>query len=153
MGITRIFGVVVTIVITLFSVQVTAQIIEEAQEAMRCVTKLLPCGPYIHLSIPPPPWCCTPMKEIAENNSTCLCAAFNHPEMLRFIALTKESALNLLSSCGVPYDLSLCTTNPSSPSALPEAASNGSTKRNAAALGISVLGNSFVSAVLGMIFF
>ncbi|XP_010471415.1 PREDICTED: uncharacterized protein LOC104751205 [Camelina sativa] len=151
MGITRILSVV-TIVSILYSVQVTAQIFGEVQEAVRCVTKLLPCQPYIHLPIPPSSWCCAPMKEIVEKETTCLCAAFNHPDMLRFIALTKETALNLLSSCGIKHDLSsVCTrTNASSPSSLPEAAANGSSKRNAA-LGISFLGYSFVSAFFGMI--
>ncbi|XP_010431510.1 PREDICTED: uncharacterized protein LOC104715836 [Camelina sativa] len=150
MGITRILSVV-TIVSILYSVQVTAQFFGEVEEAMRCVTKLLPCQPYIHLPIPPSSWCCAPMKEIAEKETTCLCAAVNHPDMLRFIALTKEAALNLLSSCGINHDLSVCNkTNASSPASLPEAAANGSSKRNAA-LGISFWGYSFVSAFLGMI--
>ncbi|CAL9240540.1 unnamed protein product [Arabidopsis halleri] len=155
MNITRIFGVV-TIVVILYSVQVTAQLFGDVQQAMRCVSKLLPCQPYIHLSIPPPPWCCNPMKQIAEQDVSCLCTAFKHPDLLRFLALTKENALNLLNSCGINHDLSVCNKiNPSSPAALPEAATSGnsaSTKKNAP-LAISFFGFSFVSAFLGMIFF
>lgn len=109
MDINRFLGVV-TVVVTLYFTQVTAQF-EVVPEAMRCVDKLLPCHPYIHSDIPPPPWCCDPMKEIAEKHVTCLCAVFNHPGMLSFISLTKENALNLLNSCGVKHDASLCTNS------------------------------------------
>lgn len=108
MDITRFLGVATVVVIFYSSVQATAQI-GEAHQAMRCVAKLLPCQPYIHSVIPPPPWCCSPMKQIAEKDVTCLCAVFNHPDMLRFISLTKENALNLLRSCGANHDLSICT--------------------------------------------
>ncbi|VVA95163.1 unnamed protein product [Arabis nemorensis] len=100
MNITKIFGVV-TIITTFYSVHAMAQI----GEAMRCIVRLLPCQPYIH-SEAPPPWCCSPMKEIAEKDVSCLCAAFNHPGMLSFISLTKENAISLLTSCGANHDFS-----------------------------------------------
>lgn len=108
MDITRILSVA-TIIAIVYSVQATSQLIGEAQEAMRCVEKLMPCQPYIHSIFPPPPWCCTPTKEIVEKDVTCLCDVFNHPDMLSFINLTKETALNLLTSCGANNDLSVCT--------------------------------------------
>ncbi|AEE35474.1 unnamed protein product [Arabidopsis thaliana] len=151
MNITRILGVVTTVVI-LYSVQVTAQFFGDVQQAMRCVAKLMPCQPYIHLSIPPPPLCCNPMKQIAEKDVSCLCTAFKHPDLLRFLALTKENAIKILDSCGINHDPSVCNkTNPSSPAALPEAATSGnsfSTKKNTA-LAITFFGFSFV--FLGMI--
>ncbi|KAL1216863.1 Non-specific lipid transfer protein GPI-anchored 8 [Cardamine amara subsp. amara] len=152
MNITRILSVA-TIVAILYSVQATAQIIGEA---MRCVEKLMPCQPYIHSIIPPSPSCCIPMKEIVERDVTCLCDVFNHPGMLRLINLTKENALNLLTSCGANNDLSVCKTDSSaSATALPGSTSNGSnsgsTKKNEA-LAASFVGFSFVSAFLGITF-
>ncbi|CAN8235058.1 unnamed protein product [Cochlearia groenlandica] len=134
-----IFFVYIAIII-LYSIQAKAQF-GETQEAMRCVEKLMPCHPYIHSSeIPPPPSCCAPMKEVAVKDVKCLCAVFNHPDMLSFINLTKENALNLLRSCGAKHDVSLCNNTTWSSSA--------STKRNAA-IAISFLGFSFAHAFMG----
>ncbi|CAA7043142.1 unnamed protein product [Microthlaspi erraticum] len=148
MDMNRFLGVV-TVFVTLYSTQVTAQF-GVVQEAMRCVDKLLPCHPYIHSDIPPPPWCCDPMKEIAEKHVTCLCAVFNHPGMLSFISLTKENALNLLNSCGVKHDASLCTKSAaysSSTGSTTSGSSSVGTAKNAALL--SILGFSFISAFIG----
>ncbi|CAH2067083.1 unnamed protein product [Thlaspi arvense] len=120
MDIGRYLGVV-TVIVILYSVKATAQF----GEVMRCVEKVMPCRPYMHSESPPPSWCCDTMKEIIENDMTCLCAAFNHPDMLRYIDLTKENALNVLKSCGANYDGSLCTSTTSRDSS--STASSGST--------------------------
>ncbi|ESQ27830.1 hypothetical protein EUTSA_v10019793mg [Eutrema salsugineum] len=138
MDTTRFLGVG-TVLVILYSVQATAQI-GEAEDTMRCVQKLMPCRPYIHSEIPPPPWCCDPMKEIAEKDTTCLCAVFNHPGMLSYINLSKENALSLLESCGANHDVSICTNT---------AWSSSASTTKYAALTISFLGFSFISAFTG----
>ncbi|KFK41791.1 hypothetical protein AALP_AA2G172500 [Arabis alpina] len=147
MAITKILGVV-TIVTIFYSIQATAQI----GTSMRCIVKLLPCEPYIHSELTPPPWCCSPMKEIAEKDVSCLCTAFNHPEMLSFISLTEENAINLLTSCGANHDFSVCSKTSLSESASPGSSTNGSSSASSitknAAIAISFLGFSFVSAFL-----
>ncbi|XP_018469975.2 non-specific lipid transfer protein GPI-anchored 8 [Raphanus sativus] len=136
-----------TVLVILYSVQATAQM-KQTQEAMRCVEKLIPCHPYIKTGSPPPPWCCNPMKEIVEKDTTCLCGFLNHPDMLALINITQDDALNLISSCGASYDESLCSNNTvSSPEASTGAttteSSSGSTTKNAA-LAISLLGFSLI---------
>ncbi|KAL0731737.1 hypothetical protein Bca4012_027831 [Brassica carinata] len=146
MDITRLLGVA-TVLVILYSVQAAAQM-EQTQEAMRCVAKLMPCHPYVNTDSPPPPWCCNPVKEIVEKDVTCVCGFLDHPDMLALINITQDDALNLISSCGASYDESLCSNSTvSSPDASPgsttsENSSSSTTKK--AALAISFLGFSFI---------
>ncbi|CAN6845039.1 unnamed protein product [Brassica oleracea] len=109
MDITRSLGVA-TVLVILYSVQATVQM-EQTEEAMRCVEKLIPCHPYINTDSPPPPWCCNPVKEIVEKDETCLCGFLNHPDMLALINISQDDALNLINSCGGSYDESLCSNS------------------------------------------
>ncbi|OAP18752.1 hypothetical protein AXX17_AT1G67790 [Arabidopsis thaliana] len=102
------FLAVVVVVVVLYSVEATAQ--GGSPQLTACLQKLLPCQPYIHsLNPPPPPSCCGPMKEIVEKDAPCLCTAFNNPEVLKALNLTKENALLLPKACGVNPDVSLCS--------------------------------------------
>ncbi|CAF2198711.1 hypothetical protein BRARA_G03259 [Brassica rapa] len=133
-----IFLGVSTVLAILYAVQATA-IWDQDKAMVQCVAKLTPCRPYVNSEAPPPLWCCHPLRKIVENDATCLCEAFKHPDMLALIHLTQEAALNLISSCGVSYDASSCDAESSSVS----------TSKNAA-LAISLLGVSFVSAFTGL---
>ncbi|KAF8111333.1 hypothetical protein N665_0076s0309 [Sinapis alba] len=138
MSITIFLGVS-TVLVILYSVQATAIINDQNKEIMQCVAKLMPCRPYVNSGAPPPPWCCSPMKDIVDNHVRCLCEAFKHPDMFALIDLDQEGALNLISSCGASYDASRCNAESSS----------ARTSKNAA-LAISLLGFSFVSAFTGL---
>ncbi|WZZ06841.1 non-specific lipid transfer protein GPI-anchored 8-like isoform X1 [Brassica napus] len=146
-----IFLGVSTVLAILYAVQATA-IWDQDKAMVQCVAKLTPCRPYVNSEAPPPLWCCHPLRKIVENDATCLCEAFKHPDMLALIHLTQEAALNLISSCGVSYDASSCDAD--SPS---DASTAGSTTKSSsvstsknAALAISLLGVSFVSAFTGL---
>ncbi|KAL0801734.1 hypothetical protein Bca101_056910 [Brassica carinata] len=137
MSITIFLGVS-TVLVILYAVQATA-IGDQNKAMMQCVIKLMPCRPYVNSGAPPPLWCCNPLKDIVENDVTCLCEAFKHPDMLAFIHLDQDAAVNLISSCGASYDASRCNA---------ESSSVGTSKN--AALAISLLGVSFVSAFTGL---
>lgn len=94
-----IFLGVSTVLAILYAVQATA-IWDQDKAMVQCVAKLTPCRPYVNSEAPPPLWCCHPLRKIVENDATCLCEAFKHPDMLALIHLTQEAALNLISSCG-----------------------------------------------------
>lgn len=80
--------------------------------SLPCIQKLMPCQPYLHSVKPqPPPTCCLPLREIVENDVTCLCAVFNNVDMLKSLNLTKENALDLPNACGAKADVSLCKTS------------------------------------------
>lgn len=106
MSITIFLGVS-TVLAILYAVQATA-IRDQNKAMMQCVTKLMPCRLYVNSGAPPPLWCCNPLKEIVENDVTCLCEAFKHPDMMALVHLDQEAALNLISSCGASYDASRC---------------------------------------------
>lgn len=77
--------------------------------SMPCIQKLMPCQPYLHSVTPPPPAsCCMPLREIVENDVTCLCSVFNNVDMLKSLNLTKENALVLPNACGAKADVSQC---------------------------------------------
>ncbi|KAL9311630.1 putative bifunctional inhibitor/plant lipid transfer protein/seed storage helical [Arabidopsis thaliana] len=142
------FLAVVVVVVVLYSVEATAQ--GGSPQLTACLQKLLPCQPYIHsLNPPPPPSCCGPMKEIVEKDAPCLCTAFNNPEVLKALNLTKENALLLPKACGVNPDVSLCSKI-ATPSPI---ASPGSTNGTSSASTISFNRFSFLSAFVAMIFF
>ncbi|WZZ68933.1 non-specific lipid transfer protein GPI-anchored 8-like isoform X1 [Brassica napus] len=147
-----IFLGVSTVLAILYAVQATA-IWDQDKAMVQCVAKLTPCRPYVNSEAPPPLWCCHPLKKIVENDATCLCEAFKHPDMLALIHLTQEAALNLISSCGASYDASSCNTdspsNASTAGSTTTESSSVSTSKNAA-LAISLLGVSFVSAFTGL---
>ncbi|XP_010537503.1 PREDICTED: protein YLS3 [Tarenaya hassleriana] len=138
-------------------------------QAMPCIQRLMPCQPYIHSQNPPPPTCCVPLKEILDNDVTCLCSVFNNPDMLRSLNLTKSNALDLPKACGADADVSRCKNaatspiaSPSTPTApvTPPATTNGSSSnpgspssQAAAAATVSFVGLNFVSALVATFFF
>ncbi|XP_010540032.1 PREDICTED: protein YLS3-like [Tarenaya hassleriana] len=136
-----------------------------------CIKRLIPCQPYIHAPVNPPATCCVPLKEIIDNDVTCLCSVFNNPAMLRSQNLTKSNALDLPKACGANADVSRCNSSATPPTASPEtptnpmtppASTNGSSSTggstaggssSAAATTISFIGLNFVSALIATIFF
>ncbi|CAH8357266.1 unnamed protein product [Eruca vesicaria subsp. sativa] len=139
-----------------------------------CIQKLVPCQPYLHSVIPPPPAsCCMPLKEIVETDLNCLCSVFNNVDMLRSLNLTKQNALVLPKACGANADVSQCkastgtttpTTSPGTtktpPASPAESGSTGASgsstaKPSNSAPAINFAGLSFTSAfvALATIFF
>ncbi|CAA7032450.1 unnamed protein product [Microthlaspi erraticum] len=140
-------------------------------QSMPCIQKLMPCQPYLHSVTPPPPAsCCMPLREIVENDVTCLCSVFNNVDMLKSLNLTKENALVLPNACGAKADVSQCknsagSTSPSTPASpgSPPATSTGSgstggsassstakTTNSNSAPTINFAGLSFASAFVAM---
>ncbi|XP_021292417.1 non-specific lipid-transfer protein-like protein At2g13820 [Herrania umbratica] len=92
-------------------------------DAAPCLQKLIPCQPFMH-SPSPPATCCSPLKDIIDHDSQCLCKVFNNPEILKGFNLTLDEAMKLPKACGIDVDVSVCkkatapsasTTNPSPP--------------------------------------
>ncbi|VVA91753.1 unnamed protein product [Arabis nemorensis] len=144
--------------------------------SLPCIQKLMPCQPYLHSATPPPPpTCCMPLREIVENDVTCLCAVFNNVDMLKSLNLTKDNALVLPNACGAKADVSKCkassggTTSPSSTTTspatpmTPPASSTGSgstgdsapstAKSSDSAPAINFVRLSFASAMVATLFF
>ncbi|KFK43990.1 hypothetical protein AALP_AA1G200500 [Arabis alpina] len=146
--------------------------------SLPCIQKLMPCQPYLHSATPPPPpTCCMPLREIVENDVTCLCAVFNNVDMLKSLNLTKDNALLLPKACGANADVSKCrkassgttpssTTAPATPTTPPASSTgNGTTggstgdsatstaKSSDSAPAINFVGLGFASAIVATLCF
>lgn len=78
-----------------------------ASGSMSCIQNLLPCKAYLKSSSPPSS-CCDPLKEMASNNSQCLCSVLDNPELLKTFNVSQDEALRLPKACGADIDLSKC---------------------------------------------
>ncbi|KAJ4713559.1 Lipid transfer protein [Melia azedarach] len=135
-----------------------------ASGSMSCIQNLLPCKAYLKSSSPPSS-CCDPLKEMASNNSQCLCSVLDNPELLKTFNVSQDEALRLPKACGADIDLSKCkdaasptnsATNSSSDSnnGSSENSSNSSSPESAAANGIPQLSVllSFVGLYVAFVF-
>ncbi|KAL2462351.1 Bifunctional inhibitor/lipid-transfer protein/seed storage 2S albumin superfamily protein [Abeliophyllum distichum] len=131
-------------------------------DKLPCMKKLLPCQPYLKASSTPPAACCVPLKEIVADDSKCLCAVFNNPDIMKSLNATQEDALNMAKNCGANADTSVCnkastpTGSPSPPSSNSSSTSNSTAHSPAksSAPVISYFGGSIqLAAVLSLIAF
>ncbi|XP_073273326.1 non-specific lipid transfer protein GPI-anchored 3-like [Primulina huaijiensis] len=98
-------------------------------DPLPCIQKLLPCQPYLKSQTTPPPSCCVPMKQVVSQESQCLCAVFNNPDILKSLNVTQQDGLNLAKSCGASADVSICKKGAPTPTGslkAPPAPSTGS---------------------------
>ncbi|KAI9174490.1 hypothetical protein LWI28_018191 [Acer negundo] len=64
--------------------------------SMSCVTKLLPCKPYLKASsLPPPATCCIPLNEAVTKEAECLCNVLHNPEIMKSFNVTLDDALSV----------------------------------------------------------
>ncbi|KAL8478607.1 hypothetical protein ACS0TY_030476 [Phlomoides rotata] len=78
-------------------------------DSLPCISKLMPCQPYLKRSSPPPPTCCLPLNQIVADDRQCVCAVFNNVAILKSFNVTQDDALNLAKTCGAnPHHTSLC---------------------------------------------
>ncbi|KAL0464141.1 UNVERIFIED_CONTAM: hypothetical protein Slati_0301700 [Sesamum latifolium] len=110
----------------------------DAAETMLCVQKLMPCQAFLKGSSSPETSCCTPLKEIVDNDSQCLCAVLGDESILKGMSVTPNDFLGLVKSCGANADTSICNkgaaATPSispSPSDLASAPSNSNNSQSA----------------------
>lgn len=90
------------------SVGTQVQSLKDAQGQAQCMQKLLPCQPFLKTLVNPPPICCNPLSEMANNGTDCLCTFLNDPKMLSTFNLSKDEVMKLPNACGVAIDVSKC---------------------------------------------
>ncbi|KAK3228324.1 hypothetical protein Dsin_008186 [Dipteronia sinensis] len=94
-------------------------------DSMSCVTKLLPCKPYLTASSSTPPaTCCIPLNEAVTNEAECLCNVLHNPEIMKSFNVTLDDALSVAKACGANADLTKCKAA-SSPTSSPTNSSTG----------------------------
>ncbi|KAF8014500.1 hypothetical protein BT93_H0342 [Corymbia citriodora subsp. variegata] len=98
-------------------------------DSLPCITKLLPCLPYLMPNPPSPPAeCCFPLKEVIATEAKCLCQVFNDEDLLRSFNITRDDALALAKACGASPNVSECKTggapdsSPATPPSIPSPA-------------------------------
>ncbi|CAK8534272.1 unnamed protein product [Lathyrus sativus] len=89
----------------------------------QCMQKLLPCQPFLKSPNNPPPACCTPLSEMAKEESDCLCSFLNNPKFFVSLDVTKDELMKLPNACGIDVDATKCDAS----------AENGTTSSTAAA--------------------
>ncbi|KAK4844538.1 hypothetical protein QYF36_021417 [Acer negundo] len=128
--------------------------------SMSCVTKLLPCKPYLKASSSPPPaTCCIPLNEAVTKEAECLCNVLHNPEIMKSFNVTLDDALSVAKACGANADLTKCkaastpTSSPTTPSSPTNSSTGGSSpnKTSSAGKGISHFGGVGFIAFLGVL--
>ena len=76
--------------------------------SLPCLPKLLPCQAFLGSDKEPTATCCGPLKTIIEEETKCLCQAFQNPAMLASINVTKEDVLKLPKACGLDANEDIC---------------------------------------------
>lgn len=76
--------------------------------SLPCLPKLLPCQAFLGSDKEPTATCCGPLKTIIEEETKCLCQAFQNPAMLASINVTKEDVLKLPKACGFDANEDIC---------------------------------------------
>ncbi|XP_073158644.1 non-specific lipid transfer protein GPI-anchored 9-like [Henckelia pumila] len=125
---------------------------EGDKDPLACIQKLLPCQPYLKSKATPPPSCCVPMKQVVAEESQCLCAVFNNPNILESLNVTQQDGINLANSCGANADASNCKKGAPSPAAAsPKASLAPPTSSNGSAVSPppKSAGNRMISHVVG----
>ncbi|KAK1565183.1 hypothetical protein Q3G72_020602 [Acer saccharum] len=129
-------------------------------DSMSCVTKLLPCKPYLKVSSSPPPaTCCIPLNEAVTNEAECLCNVLHNSEIMKSFNVTLDDALIVAKACGAKADLTKCkaasspTSSPTTPSSPTNSSTGGSSsnKTSSAGNGISHFGGVGFIALMGVL--
>ncbi|TXG50884.1 hypothetical protein EZV62_023408 [Acer yangbiense] len=108
---------------------------------MSCVTKLLPCKPYLKASSSPPPaTCCIPLNDAVTNEAECLCNVLHNSEIMKSFNVTLDDALIVAKACGAKADLTKC-----------KAGGSSSNKTSSAGNGISHFGGVGFIALMGVL--
>ncbi|XP_010934068.1 non-specific lipid transfer protein GPI-anchored 7 [Elaeis guineensis] len=109
------------------------------QQPPSCAANLSQCAQYINNSTKPSESCCEPLRDAVKNQLACLCALYKDSNILKFLNITVDKALQLSSRCGVNSTLSACT-EALAPGSHPSPGGNGSgSARRATWFGISGL--------------
>nr|QIN53269.1 LTP VAS [Eleusine coracana subsp. coracana] len=90
-----------------------------------CASKLVPCGPYMNGTGPPPETCCGPLKDAVKNELPCLCALYASPEIFKAFNINISDALNLSKRCGVTDTTTACAGIVGSPAKSPPGSPSG----------------------------
>ncbi|KAJ0968572.1 hypothetical protein J5N97_025489 [Dioscorea zingiberensis] len=77
-----------------------------------CVSKLVPCAPYLNSnSTPPPATCCGPLKQAVKDELPCLCSLFTNQDLLKSFNIDINQALQIPKHCNITQDQSICKTS------------------------------------------
>ncbi|XP_026658677.1 non-specific lipid transfer protein GPI-anchored 8-like [Phoenix dactylifera] len=84
------------------------------QTAASCASNLVPCAQYVNNTNTPAETCCGPLRTAETNETSCLCALYKSPEILKAFGITLEKGRELSRRCGITNQLSCDTGAPAS---------------------------------------